>query len=1103
MLKRASILETFDLTPVQRSALEARGRDVVLIAGAGSGKTRTLTARYLSLLEEGLAPRSVVAVTFTEKAAREMRNRIRTRVNAWVRDARSGTERARWAAIEADIDTARIGTIHSLCAEIIRAHPVEAAVDPGFEVLEEGLAAAWKSQAVEDALTWASGEADLVPVLRAFTPMQLRAGLAKLIGFRLESAEAFDGVNLVARWDDALNARVREFAEGSEAVDAIRRLEELETEGRLEADAGPKLNEQVQLLLAEWHAMGEALARSSLTEAVGHLARIREECLNLTVGRKAGQAKPLVRLIRDRYEAQVERWLGRVKDVQALENAEGSLRALVPGLRALFAKAAEFYRRAREQKHALDFDDLEDGAARLLDRDDVRRRWRGEIRAVLVDEFQDTNARQRRIVEALSGSRDEEHGGLFVVGDAKQSIYRFRGADVTVFVEVEQAAAKAGGEVLHLAETFRAHAGLVDVLNGLLAPAMSSALPRRPYQVPYERLEARRSEPRAETRPPFVEMIFAEGGEAEASRRLAAAVLAHRLSELARAGVPWDDMALLFRASTSFPDFERALEDAGIPFVTVAGRGFYDRPEIRDLLNLLRAVANPWDDLAMAGLLRSPAFGLSDAALYQLRRPIAEGEPVSFKHALRGDLSALGETDRPRAERARAALDRLAPRANRISVAELLKDLLDSTRLGAALRAAPSGERLQRNVDKLLQDAHASGIARVEDFLDYIETLKAAGAREGEAPSEAQGAVRLMTVHKAKGLEFPVVVLADASRQAPNDYARIILSRELGVVARPGRRTDEEPVSYRLAKAMEREEEQAEEQRLLYVGATRAQERLIVIGYRGGQRGSSWFSQLVEALPEESASEAGAATEPVLRLPDTGGLIALRTVRDLPSPVRQPASVHPLPREEAALTPLYQVVPEHEFEISDDKLPFLEAARKRRQDIFAAHAREGARLVGNLVHLAIRRGCFQGDVRLGAMLGAAVREAGVLDEAEAGQHIAHVERLLERLRGDPHWAAFERARRYHEVPFSVSKGEGVSSGYIDMLVEDGPQAWQVVDFKTTRIETESELERLMQTDFLPQLARYREAVERQLGGTVQTRVCLLDFQGRLEWRPRP
>jgi ATP-dependent helicase/nuclease subunit A len=1103
MEKRASILETFDLTSVQRSALEVRGRDVVLIAGAGSGKTRTLTARYLSLLEQNLAPRSVVAVTFTEKAAREMRNRIRARVNEWVRDARSGQDRARWAAIEADIDTARIGTIHSLCAEILRTHPVEAAVDPGFEVLEEGLAAAWKSQAVEDALAWASGEADLVPVLRAFTPMPLRAGLTKLIGFRLEAAEAFEGVDLVARWDSALNARVREFVEGSEVLDAIRKLEELEKEGRLEADAGPKLNQQVQQLLAEWHAMTEALARSSPMEAVGRLAGIREECLNLTVGRKAGQAKPRVRLIRDRYEAQVERWLGRVKDTQALEQAEESLRALVPGLRALFAKAAEFYARARDQKHALDFDDLEDGAARLLDRDEVRRLWRDEIRAVLVDEFQDTNARQRRIVEALSGSRDEEHGGLFVVGDAKQSIYRFRGADVTVFVEVERAAAKAGGEVLHLAETFRAHAGLVDVLNGVLAPAMNSALPRRPYQVPYERLEARRAEPRDETRPPFVEMLVAEGGNAEASRQVAAAALANRLGELAQAGVPWDDMALLFRASTSFPDFERALEDAGIPFVTVAGRGFYDRPEIRDLLNLLRAVANPWDDLAMAGLLRSPAFGLSDAALYRLRRPVAEGEPVSFRHALSGDLSALGGTDQPRAERAREALKRLEPMADRISVAELLKDLLDSTRLGAALRAAPSGERLQRNIDKLLQDAHASGIARVEDFLEYIETLKSAGAREGEAPSEAQGAVRLMTVHKAKGLEFPVVVLADASRQAPTDYARIMLSREMGVVARPGRRTDEEPVSYRLAKAIDREEEQAEEQRLLYVGATRAQERLIVIGYRGGQHGSSWFSQLMEALPEESSSVAGAATGPVLRLPDTGGLIALRTVRDFPAPARHPASPPPVPPEDATLTPLYRVVPEHDFEISDDKLLLLETTRKRRQGLFATRTREGATLVGNLVHLAIRRGIFPGDARLRPLLEAGVRQAGVLDAAEARAHIAEVEQMLERLQVDSRWAEFEGGRRYHEVPFSVSEGEGVSSGYIDMLAEAGPRAWRVVDFKTTRIKTEAELERLLQTEFRPQLARYRRAVERQVGGKVETWVCLLDYDNHIEWRRGP
>ncbi len=1102
-MNRASILETFDLTRTQRLALEARGRDVVLVAGAGSGKTRTLTARYLSLLEEGVAPRAVAAVTFTEKAAREMRNRIRRLINEWVRDARSGEGRARWAEIEADIDTARIGTIHSLCAEIIRAHPVEAGVDPGFEVLEEGLAAAWKAQAVEDALAWASGEADLVPLLRAFTPMQLRAGLAKLIAFRLDSAEAFEEGSLTARWDAALAAAVRQFAEGAEVADAFRRLQDLQLHGTLEADAGPKLSEQVQQLLAEWRATEGALARSNLLEALSHLATMREDCLNLTRGKKQGKSKPLIRLIREQYETQIESWLGRSKDPQALARAETALRALVPGLQALFTKGIEFYARAREQNHALDFDDLEDGAARLLDRDDVRRRWRGEIRAVLVDEFQDTNARQRRIIEALSGARDNEHGGLFVVGDAKQSIYRFRGADVTVFVEVEQAVVRAGGDVLHLAETFRAHPGLVDVLNSLLAPIMDSSAPRRPYQVPYERLQATRTGPHENTSPPFVEVLVAQGGDAEESRGVAAAALAQRLSELAREGVAWDDMALLFRASTSFPQFERGLEDAGIPFVTVAGRGFYDRPEIRDLLNLLRAVANPWNDLAMAGLLRSPAFGLSDAALYRLRWPEAQPGPAGFWRALRGDLRMLAEPDRPRAARARAALERLSPLANRVSVAELLKELLDSTFLGAALRVAPAGERLQRNVDKLLQDAHASGFARVEDFLDYIETLKSAGAREGEAPSEALGAVRLMTVHKAKGLEFPVVVLADASRQAPNDYARILISRELGIVARPGRRNDEEPVSYRLAKAMDRQEEQAEEQRLLYVGATRAQERLIVIGYLGGHRGRSWFSQLMDVLPQDSVSTPPSDSGLAVRLPQTGATIALRKVHEMPAPARHPASTHPMPREDATLEPLYRVVPEHVFEISDEKLPFLEATRTRRQGLFAARTREAATLVGTLVHLAIRRGIFPGDVRLGALLEAGVREAGVLDDADARAHIANVERMLARLRVDPRWTEFESARRYHEVPFSVSEGEAVSSGYIDMLAEDGPQTWQVVDFKTTRIQTEADLEHLMQTEFRPQLARYRHAVERQLGGAVGTWVCLLDFDERVEWRRGP
>ena len=1101
----ASILELdqLQLRGKQREAVATRGRDVVVTAGAGSGKTRTLTARYLALLEEGLTPRAVVAVTFTEKAAREMRNRIRARVSEWVHDARSGEDCPRWAAIEADIDTARIGTIHSLCAEILRAHPVEAEVDPAFEVLEEGLAAAWKAQAVEDGLAWASGEESLVPVLRAFAPRQLREGLIHLIAFRLDALESFAGEALMDRWDRTLAARLREFTDGEEVSGAIEHLRQLEKDGALEHDAGPKLASQVQQLLEAWGALAEALAQPELLGAIGHLARVRDPGLDKRAGKRDGEAKACIDRIREHYDAQVEHWLGSLKDPEGLVRAEQVLRALVPGLHRLLAKADEFYLRARQQDNALDFDDLEDKAVRLLEREDVRRRWRSEVQAVLVDEFQDTNERQRRIVEALSGARDGQHGGLFVVGDAKQSIYRFRGADVTVFVRVEQAAGRIGGEVLHLSETFRAHPRLVDALNGLLAPVMDAGAARRAYQVDFEELEAVRNRESAKMAPPFVEMLIGEGASAEESRSLAAAALARRLGELARAGAAWDDMALLFRASTSFPEFERALEEAGIPFVTVAGRGFYDRPEIRDLLNLLRAVANPRDDLAMAGLLRSPAFGLSDSALFRLRWPQAGGEPVSFRRALQSGLGALGEGEQARAERARGEVERLATMANRVSVGELLKDLLDNTPFGAALRAAPAGERLQRNVDKLLQDAHASGIVRVEDFLEYIVTLKAAGVREGEAPSEAQGAVRLMTVHKAKGLEFPVVVLADASRRAPADYSRILLSREMGVVARPGRRTEEEPLSYRLAKAMEREEEQAEEQRLLYVGATRAKEMLIVIGYRGGRRGGSWFSLLEDTLPPDAIAAAGVATPVVVTLPGTGGQIALRTVHEAAAATQRPARARPSPPDDAALEPLYRPVPEGTLEVSDDKLPFLEAARQRHEGILAARAREDATLVGNLVHLAIRRRIFPGDARLHPLLEAAVREAGRLEPAEAAGHIAHVERLLARLRADARWAAFERARQYHEVPFSLTHREGFASGYIDLLVEDGLGVWQIVDFKTTRIETQAERDRLLATEFKPQLARYREAVERQLGGRVETWACLLDYQGRLEWRQGP
>ncbi|MCK4449874.1 MAG: hypothetical protein KAX26_04710, partial [Anaerolineae bacterium] len=455
------------------------------------------------------------------------------------------------------------------------------------------------------------------------------------------------------------------------------------------------------------------------------------------------------------------------------------------------------------------------------------------------------------------------------------SIYRFRGADVTVFRRVQADVVAAGGRHVPLDLTFRAHASLVALANDLLAPILGEEDdPERPYAVPFAPLTAHRKEPRPGIHPPHVELHLGLGENAGEGRAAAAAALARRLCRLHdEEKVEWEEMALLFRAATGFLPYEDALERAGVPFVTVAGRGFYDRPEVRDLLNGLAALSDPTDDLALAGLLRSPAFALTDTALYLLRWGSGEGETrgqgdrekgrqgdkgkgrqgdrekggqgdqekggqgdsslalssCSLWDALHGSLERLDPADAVRARRAQEVITELHGLAGRVTVGNLLARLLDVTYYRAALYLA-GGHRPCRNVDKLLTDAHRCGLVGVGEFLEYVQSLRDVAAREGEAPVEAGGAVQLMTIHKAKGLEFPVVVIADVAHAGRGRTPPVLVSPDLGLLL--GLREEKtQPVTYRLASLQEADREEAESRRLIYVAATRAQEKLIVSGH--------------------------------------------------------------------------------------------------------------------------------------------------------------------------------------------------------------------------------------------------------------------------------
>ncbi len=1003
----------------QLPAVLARGRDVAVTAGAGAGKTRTLVARYLSLLAEDVPLRGVVAITFTKKAAREMRNRVRDEIRRYLaRPDLAAREAARWQALYAGLDAARIDTIHALCAEILRGHPAEAGLDPRFAVLEEGPAALLRGQALDEALAWAASDPEAAALFGELEERDLRKLLGALLEKRLAAAAA-----LAAPGDDPL---------------------------------------------AYWAA------------ALG-------------------------------------------TDLQTLDREQARR---LPLLRTAFDFASRRYAALKEEAAALDFDDLEAGARDLLsDRPNVLARWQAETRAILVDEFQDTNGRQRDLVRLLN--RGSDGGKLFIVGDAKQSIYRFRGADVAVFREERVKIAVGGGAAFALDRSYRAHRGLVQGLNDLLRPVLGeTADAARPWVEPFAPLDHFREEPAAGFAAPHIALHLTVGSKSDGALQRAAAALASTLAEMVASGaclvkrdgettaLRWDDIAVLCRAAGSFPPYEDAFEAAGIPYLTVAGGGFYDRPEIRDLLNALAALADPRDDLALAGLLRSPACALSDAALYQLT---AAASPATTLWArLQAGGAALPGADGPRAPRAADLIARLHALAGRVAVADLLKAFLDATDYLPAWQMAGQS-RAVRNIGKLLADAQASSLVNAGAFLDYLALLKETGAREGEARAAAEGAVQIMSVHQAKGLEFSIVVIGDAAYDR-NARDEAIVDPRLGVLLPPGAAGKDASAVYAQARAWDRDQEDAESRRLLYVAATRAQELLIFSacvqlkknGMPGWLRG--WLKKIAgpEALnltntPLPYHATGSAANRQTLTVAGRTPVACVVYEDGYTAAARVPpaAAEAPAPATAGAVVPpplLAPVLPEavqvDARTATADRLP---AQRVWRVVPAVRRPRAPAWVVGSLVHEALAAWRFP-DADFDGWAAVRSRGYGLTDAGQIADAVAETRKLLLRFRQHPLYAEMAAAsRRLAEVPYSLERDGRVESGVIDALYGGGDN-WTVVEFKTDDVRTEADLADLLAlSGYRAQAERYAVAVQRLLGQRPRLVLCLLDY-GRSVFR---
>jgi ATP-dependent helicase/nuclease subunit A len=1107
-----TLLSQFSFKGRQEKAATDPHAAIAVTAGAGSGKTLCLVGRYLHLLERGYPLRSILAITFTEKAAREMRSRIRAAL------AGVTTDSAEYQL--SGFDAARIGTIHSLCAEILRAHPAEAGIDPAFSVLEEGLAAAWQAEAIESALAWAANDVQSAALFGSFKESELRQALKTLMVRRLElpnlhtydtgkrdpgkkRAEPIEGPLSSGIFGSALRQYLQETLD---SADWLAALDDLAACQAFTPD--DKLELARQSALAHWAEIRLACASQSWEAALAGLAALRKS-LDPRGGRKDawGEAelatvRAAMGTLKDTYEEQLK-FLAE-KSRFALDE---QVAACLPAVQSVLDRALGEYQQRKDERQALDFDDLEGRTAQLLGQNAaVSAALQSELRAVLVDEFQDTNERQQQIVYALAGfssatsaspareGRNENRVDLFIVGDAKQSIYKFRGADVSVFRQVQADIEVAGGLRLDLDLTFRAHKALLDDLNNLLAPVLGEADdPARPYRVPFAPLRAYRQTPAEETiRPPFVEFHLGLGENAEQGRLGAAAALCQRLRRLHESeGFAWEEMALLFRASSSFAAYENALETGGVPFITIAGRGFYERPEIRDLLNALAAIADPHDELALVGLLRSPGFAIPDGEIYQLRIH-TDGQDGGERPVKRNVLGALHASMMPAHQRAYAILNELHGLAGRAPAAAVLKRLLDLTSYRAILASVPGGARMIRNVEKLLADAHRSRMVSLPGFLAYVRTLRDAGLREGEAPADAGGAVQLMTIHKAKGLEFPLVVLADAAFASHGRTPGVQITPE--TILLDLRDGDFHPTAWQLAAHGEEARDDAENRRLLYVAATRAKEKLLISAHvklkkDGSLTLAGWLNHFGLDQIRVSAELTNPETFP---FGERGLAVTLYPASPAETASSQPDSqsqeappqkselIEPLP-----LTPAYLDERTRARESDPPQRVWRVAPTAKRPDA-------PAWVVGKLVHEALRRWRFP-EANFEDYLRPFALEAGLTDRREIHAAIQESSRLLERLRNHPIFSEIDSAERRHEIPYFLREERGV----IDLLYRT-ESGWFIVDFKTDQLRSAEQAHlATREKGYDRQLMRYVGAVAEQLSVLARPRLVFLNVDNRL------
>ena len=805
-------------TPEQALAINTIKSNVSLLAGAGSGKTYVLMKRFVQILRADLSvnPTNIVAITFTRKAADEIKGRVRQAVSECVEQAQTDLERLRWQEHLQKVESAPISTIHSLCSRILRDNPVETQLDPEFTILEDFEAQDFFKETLQQYLR---------------KNIKENAALRRLV--QTYGVNSF--VNQVTALGDKLSELVREDNLAEPYLKAKEELPALQQ----------KLFAAVREVIEAREALGaKTKGRQTLTEVAGLLDEMQKQLLAPEPDCSLLDASGVVKVSGKALAAELTNLKKLRQELNnVLLNAKGC--DLVQDWLAVLQ---EFYAclSARKQENNVLFnDDLDLLAIEYLQKNEaLRQKYQERYKYIMVDEFQDTNERQRQLIYLLCGNKLDGKNNLFIVGDVKQSIYRFRHADVSVFNKVKEDIAQNAGKNLGMKTNFRSTQSIVESCNTAFCQLMD--LPKEEICLEHHEGANTGGAKVCLLQVPYKSKDDELGAKEDKWQKEAEAIAAYLQQELPKVEPqlrPGASKAILLRAMTHCEILRQTLQGYGINCVVVKGKGFYEQQEVLDILNLLAALHNRYASLELAGALRSNYFGLDDATLTQLFWQTENDKPLwdVLQAVGSGELQLnLQPEQQALAMQAAERLRSLRQAAALMALPELFAQLWDELKPEFVLSQQENGPSKLANVKKLRRLAQQycqTKQASLAEWLQNVKDLRASSSKEPAATVQADDALQIMTIHNSKGLEFDLVILPQLDKSVKGDTASIkyLPGKEgeqglLGIKVPNKEMQLQNSGVYEQAKARDSELEEAESRRLLYVAMTRAQKQLLMVG---------------------------------------------------------------------------------------------------------------------------------------------------------------------------------------------------------------------------------------------------------------------------------